>query len=74
MKVNLCKWFGVCKWMCKRLECRRKLTCVSNEYHGLNRKNFGSLNLCSSNYKWTYFTIMGKFDHENVIVDIETFT
>ena len=32
-KVNLCKWFRVCKilevckWVCKSLECRRRLTC-----------------------------------------------
>ena len=42
---------GVCKWVYKRLKCRRRLACVSNEHHGLNRKDFGSSNFFSSKYK-----------------------
>ena len=56
----------VCKWVYKRLKCRKMLACVSNEHYGLNRKDFGSSNFCSSMYKWIYFKIMGKFDHENM--------
>ena len=59
--------------MCKRLECRRRLACVSNEHHGLNRKVFGSSNFCSSLHKWIYFKIIGKFDHETMIVFWEIF-
>ena len=59
--------------MYKRLDCKRRLACVSNEQHGLNRKNFGSSNFCSSLYKWIYFKIMGNFDHETMIVYLEIF-
>ena len=63
----------VYKWVYKRLKCRRRLACVSKEYHELNRKDFGSTNFCSSMYKWIYFKIMGKFDYEIMIAYLKNF-
>ena len=38
--VSECVWV----WVCKRLECRIRLTCVRDEHHGLKGKDFGPTN------------------------------